>query len=450
MKRTITLFILAITSLMKAQVPTPTLHIGIFSHNEMGNTGATVAPTYAEPYDTDQAYYNLVRDTLKKIADMINAKGAKYNMQTNQRFVYATFKWDAAGSPTVTTDIMEYIYKLGGSPYGNVVEIDPRFKTSGSNSVSPVSFTYNISDVAHWIDSTGAVASKNVGGFIYKPTTAPSWTASDWTQFTNTITGVYGIPWKANVIWGAGASIMPIHTQDANNYGIWKPRGTADSIDFYCHNPAQNLYVQGNGCAWNLDPAISATTIISEIRDQSTKIRNGTFPANKFYCAALMINFKHFHTPGLRAKLTQIIDSINVMVGQGKIKWATISQKQAAFQAWSTANSIPYSQWRCGQTVTLAPTCAPTGIHEYQTTGNDFLKLAPNPATDKLLISWEGQLNDNTRLFIYDGLGRKVFEEPMEVSLKQISLQQFNSGIYTVIMQNDAAQSKAEKLIISH
>ncbi len=448
MKKIITLAFLFSGLFIKAQ--TPKLYIGITSHNEMGNTGSTVSPTYAEPYDSDQSYYNLCRDTLKKIADMIFAKNAKYNMETNQRFVYATHKWDAAGSPTVTTDILEYIYKLGGMPYGSVVEIDPRSKTSFSNSTSPITHTLNMSDVAHMIDSTGAQSSKTVGGFIYKPSTSANWTASDWLPYTSTITGVtYHKPWKANILWGAGAAIMPIHTQDANNYGTWKPRGTTDSLDFYCHDPNQNLWVQGNGCAWNLDPTTNIYQIISEIRDQATKIQNGTFPSNKFYCAGVMINFKHFYTPGLRAKLTEIVDSINYMVGQNKIVWATISQKHTAFQAWSAANSIPYSQWRCGQTTTLAPTCVPNGINKYTYTVEDYLTLKPNPASNVLAISWAGQLNKNTQLLIYDNLGRCVYTEKILQSTTQINIQNFSNGIYTVLIANNAGQSRPQKLIIS-
>ncbi|MBK9282812.1 MAG: T9SS type A sorting domain-containing protein [Sphingobacteriaceae bacterium] len=411
----------------KAQIPSPTLNIGITSHNEM---------TLTEPYNT-YTFYVQTRDTLKKIIDVINAKGAKYNLQTNQKFVLGCLQHEMAA--TTATDIMEYAYKLGGVPFGNVVEIDPRYKTQ-----TPT-YTYNIADVAHLIDSTGAQSSNNLGGFVYIPY------PGDWIAFTTPTTGVFGSSWKVDILWGAGTgSPLPLHSKDANNYGTWKPRGNVDSIDFYCHDPSKNYWLQGNGCAWNVDQSTNIQTVIAEIRSEATKIKNGTYPANKFYNASVMFNFKDFQSPGLRAKLTTLMDSVNVLVAQGKVNWKTISQKQAAFAAWSATTGISYSQWRCGQTVTLAPTCAPTGLNEYQTFGNSFLKLAPNPASNNLLISWEGQLNENTRLLIYDGLGRKVFEEPMEVSLKQISLLQFNSGIYTVIMQNDAAQSRAEKLIINH
>ena len=80
---------------------------------------------------------------------------------------------------------------------------------------------------------------------------------------------------------------------------------------------------------------------------------------------------------------------------------------------------------------------------------DQYLSLMPNPATDKLTVSWGGQINDRTVLYIFDNLGRKVFEEKISISLVQISTQKFDSGIYTLVVANDSGQSKPQKLIIS-
>ncbi len=71
MKRLYFVFVMVyFVSFLNAQVPTPTLNIGITSHNEM---------TMTEPYNT-YTFYVQTRDTLKRIVDMINLKGAKYNL----------------------------------------------------------------------------------------------------------------------------------------------------------------------------------------------------------------------------------------------------------------------------------------------------------------------------------------------------------------------------------
>ena len=269
MKKTFTLFIFALCFKGLAQVPTPTLNFGIVSHNEM---------TTAEPYNT-YTFYVQTRDTLRKFVDMFTTKNAKYNLQTCQKFVLGCLQHEFAA--TTNTDILQYAYERGGAPYGNVVEVDPRYKTQ-----SPT-YTYNIADVAKLIDSTGAKSSKNLGGFVYYPY------PGDWMAYTNSVVGTLGKNWKADILWGAGTGTpLAIHSHDANDYGTWKPRSDADSINFYCHDPSKSYWMQGNGCAWNLDAAANTTTLIADIRSCATKVKNGTYPANKFYNAIMMINFK--------------------------------------------------------------------------------------------------------------------------------------------------------------
>lgn len=436
MKKLVLTLMSFLTLTVTAQVPTPTLYFTITSHNE---------PPPAEVY-TVLATYSLTSDTLRKIVDMINTKNAKFNMQLNPNFVQGTLMHESA--ITNTNDVIQYAYNIGGTP-GNVVQIDPRYKQTGM---------YNIADVSYSIELTGALASKNVGGFVaLNGTTTPnSYTIGDWIPYTTTIqaqnTPTYS--WKADVIWGAGS--LPPHSNDANNYGIWKPRGKTDSVDFYCHDPAQNVWLQGNGCGWVLTPTTNVNQLISEIRTEATKIRNGTYPANKFYNGHLMINFRDFGTSTvtptfqMRKELGKIIDSINVMVSQGKIAWKTITQKQTAFSAWSSTNSISYSQWRCGQTNTVTPTCAPSGIFENSTLLNNYMLIAPNPANNKISISWGGQLNQNTILEVYDNLGRRVYSEKMQHSITEVNVSQFSEGLYTIIVQNDAGQARPAKILIQH
>jgi len=435
MKKTFKIILLftAMSTFCFSQVPTPTLNFGISSHNEP-----------AENYTT-AANFIKTRDTLRKIVDLVYAKGAKYNMQLNPNFVQGSLTHELAA--TNTTDIIQYAYNIGGVP-GNVVQIDPRYKQTNM---------YNIADVSYSINLTGAQASNIVGGFVYYNSTvtaSQSYSVGDWMPYTTTITAqnTSTFTWKANVLWGAGS--LPPHTNDADNYGVWKPRGKTDSLDFYCHDPAQNLWVQGNGCSWVLTPTTNVNSMIAQIRVEATKIKNGTFPANKFYNGNLMINFSDFGTSTVTptfqmpATLSRVLDSINFMKTQGLINWKTIDQKQTAFQSWAAANSITHSQWRCGQTATLAPTCAPNGISEYSNIKDNYLSMMPNPATDKLIVSWSGQMNDKTVLYIFDNLGRMVYEEKISQSIIEINTQEFNSGIYTVVVSNDVGQSKPQKLII--
>jgi hypothetical protein len=160
-----------------------------------------------------------------------------------------------------------------------------------------------------------------------------------------------------------------------------------------------------------------------------------------------MINFKDFTSPGYRAKLTTIIDSVNVLVSQGKASWKTVTQKHNAFLAWSSANSISYSQWRCGQTTTLTPTCAQSGLGEVEGI-NDHLSLFPNPVSAKLNVSWNGQLDENTELSIYDSQGRIIHIQKITAATSDIDMRNSNDGIYTVIMKNSKGQSESKRIVI--
>lgn len=391
MKKTITTLFIGLTSCLLAQ--SPKLYFTLTSHNEPN-----------ESY-TASASYTPVKDTLKRIVDIVFAKNAKYNMQIMPNFAQGALTHQLAAS--TSTDILEYANKIGGTA-GAVVEIDPRYK--------PTTF-YNIADVSYSINLTGATSSKNVGGFVYynstvTPVSSAYSVSADWIPYTASITAINtpSYSWKANIIWGAGS--LPPHTNDANNYGTWKPRGKNDSIDFYCHDPNQTVWLQGNGCGWVLTPTTNVNQMISEIRTEATKIVNGTYPSNKFYNGHVMINFRDFGTstvtPGFQMPviLSRVIDSINVMVTQGKIEWKTITQKQAAFNAWSTANNMPYSQWRCGQTTTLAAVCYMTGLEKRQT---DNFVISPNPTSNVLKI--RGLQNNQHYIIENVGcIGPRVYE----------------------------------------
>lgn len=399
------------------QVPTPTLYLTITSHNEP-----------AEVYTTTTAFYP-TRDTLRKIVDMIYAKNAKYNLQTFPGFLQGSMMFEQA--TTTTTDIVEYANKIGGVA-GNVVEIDPRFK-AGTTSF------YNIADVSYSIGLTGAQPSKNVGGFIYLNTSPPpgTYTAGDWIPYTTSISAMNTptYSWKADVIWGAGS--IPPHSNDANNYGVWKPRGKTDSVDFYCHNPSQTVWLQGNGCGWLITPTTNVNAMIAEIRSEATKISNGTYPANKFYNGHVMIDFKNFGTSTItptfqmRYELARVIDSINVMVSQGKIAWKTITQKHNAFLAWSSSTGISYSQWRCGQTTTLTPTCIQSGLSEQEF--ENQIALYPNPTYGQLNVNVNSSFNTE-EVLVFNNIGqvcKRVQVNKKDAFLK-IDVADLPKGVYLI------------------
>ena len=412
MRKKITMILLSGVLFGKAQ--TPKLYVNIVSHNEM-TSGIT-----GEPYDTSPSFFKATADTARKIADMVYAKGAKWNLETCQKFVFASIAQESAATSTV--DVLEYCNKKGGTA-GAYIEIDPRYKTT-----SPT-YTLDIADVAHMIDSTGAVASDNLGGFLCwtQSATPNPFVGQDWTLYQNvTYPGAkFHIPWKAQVMWGPGSS--PPHKHDANNYGIWQPTAATDSVSFYSHTAsASNAWLQGNGCS----PQVSDTTtnvqwIVRYFRDVVNKINTGAYPSNKFYVASVMTNFKHYASAGFRQKLTTVVDSLNNMLGT--VVWATISQKQVAFNAWRTSSGLAYSQWNCGQ--------APIAVGVQEKT-NTKISVYPNPVGSEINISGLYGLNIKKAL-IYNVLGKlemEVFLSGREY--EKINTSELTPGCYFLNIDN--------------
>jgi len=169
----------------------------------------------------------------------------------------------------------------------------------------------------------------------------------------------------------------------------------------------------------------------------------------------VMINFKDFGTSTvtptfqLRYELARVLDSINVMVSQGKIAWKTITQKHTAFLSWSSANSIPYSQWRCGQTTTLAPTCVVNSMAENSKHFDVGLSVFPNPASHVLNFEWENDSFEETCLSFYHNTGKCVLKKNVSDKKGSLSIDQLPPGIYFISVNSNKWQSKPEKLIIT-
>ena len=389
-----TLILLTICVLFSSQLysQTPKIYINLGTHNEM----------QGEFYDTDETEYNNAVLVIDQILNHVNSLGAKWNFQTCSKFVLGALNWDNAF--TSSSDVLERMYLSGN------VEIDPRNKTL-------MGYNYNISDVYHLLDSCGVTSTHTVGGFLCYP-----YANEDWTQFRLPKLGaVYNQPWQADIIWGGGS---PNHVQDANNYGVWKPKSGDSDANFYTHDPTKNLWLVGNGCA----PVISDTTtdvqwIVNLIRDNVEKVKSGVWPSNKFYSMTFMINVRDMDLPGYYTKVRTVLDSIQTYVNAGDMEWATISEKLALFESWSSTNNIPSSQWTCEEALAEGT----SSIREIE---SQELHVYPNPVSDVIFLS---NLTENVSYQIYNTQGKMVnFGEYNQTNKSGISVEHLIPGIYFV------------------
>ncbi len=388
MPRQLILVLLILMGASGAGAQIPKLYINIVSHNEPGDN-------LHQPLN-----FNKSVAWVQQFADLMDLKNAAWNLETCDGFVNGALNIQSGG--TMGNDILE---TLASPPYDDNIEIDPRNKNLPGS---------NIADLWHLLDSCGANPSRNLGGFIYASTQP---TPPDWFQYQDTIWGnVYtNVPWKCNIIWGAGS--LPAHDNDLNDYGMWKPDTTTN---FYTHNPARSVWYQGNGCQPinALDSLEDEQIVINQIKGAVDSIQNVLWPSRLFYCYTVVINQSQFGQT-LYRKIGNVIDSVNA-IGSSKIEWATISRKYDAFQIWQGAPE-DYSQWYCGQTEVGVESPMPSGLPmAYPNPFQRTLKLQHADATAHDIV-------------VHDAMGRLVFHQMMTAG-EAIDASKWGPGMYVVVV----------------
>ncbi|MBM3418365.1 MAG: T9SS type A sorting domain-containing protein [Bacteroidetes bacterium] len=384
-------------SVVSVLAQTPKLYIHIVSHNE---------PT--DNIESSALIFNKFKNNALQMANIINMKDVKWNLQTSDGFILGALQYQSAG--TSTTDIFE---TLSNPPYNDNIEIDPRSKNKNGR---------NIADQCYLLDSCGANPTTHLGGFIYS-TTNPIIRPIDWLQYSEPIIGnIYGNSWQCTIMTGAGS--YPPHTNDLHDFGVFKPDTTNN---FYSHNPNKNLWCMGKGCAPVLDSLDNEQEIIDLIQGQVDSIQNGLWPQNKFYVTRIMTNQREYG-PLFFQKISKVIDSLN-LIPSSKLQWATIGETFTAFQAWQTNSGLDHSQWLCGQTT--------TGVENLET-NNKFL-IYPNPFSNTVSIDFTD--HQEHKIEVFDYLGSLLYSCIINANTT-IDLSKFSNGIYLIRID-----SRAEKII---
>jgi len=375
----------------------PKLYIHIVSHNE---------PT--DNIESSALIFNKFKNNALQMANIINTKNVRWNLQTSDGFILGALQYQSAG--TSSTDIFETLAK---PPYNDNIEIDPRSKNKGGR---------NIADQWYLLDSCGANPSHNLGGFIYT-TTNPSLVPIDWLQYRNPIIGnIYGNSWQCSILSGAGS--YPPHTNDLDDFGVFKPDTTNN---FYSHNPTRNLWCMGKGCAPVLDSLDNEQVIIDLIQSQVDSIQSGLWPQNKFYVTRIMTNQREYG-PLFFQKISKVIDSLN-LIPSSKLQWATISETFTSFQAWQTSSGLNYSQWLCGQTT--------SDIENFGI--NNKILIYPNPFSNTVSIDFNDA--QEHKIEVVDNLGSILYSLIIN-SNTAIDLSKFSNGLYIVFVDG-----RAQKII---
>ncbi len=418
MKKIYVLLLFAIIIGKQAFTQTPKVYIHLNSHNETSGVGELNYDNSSSRADYDTAF-----KYIKQVADMVIAKNAKYNFQSDVKFLLGCLKWDLKTAATSSLNLVKW---MDNSPN---IECDPH-SHEGKYPGTAFGKYYNYSDVAHLHDSLGATNRKNVGGFkvdgIQNHSNWPSLEAGE----AGTAYSTSGL-WKPNVLWG-GSYKAGVHN-DMNFFGTYKPTLDTNNSATPTTNNNQRLRIQGNGCSMVLHDTTSEQRLVRELGKIFRNVHYGVYPNTEFYTQVIQFNCRDVYKANFVSRLTTIIDSINNYVNLGWVEWKTISEKDAVWKA--TPYDSTYKRIDC---VNL-----PTGIEEQYIVNE--LALYPNPVINKLIIAHTAYINSVT---IIDAFGRMVYEQ-QEVNAEktETNMEFLKPGLYFVSVKLNNGKTTSRKIL---
>ena len=168
----------------------------------------------------------------------------------------------------------------------------------------------------------------------------------------------------------------------------------------------------------------------------SQKKAKGTLPANGIYTQEIMSNEGKMKQPYYLPLMTEMLDSVNVLVAEGKVEWAHISEIR---NYWlNQYDSVPFVYDCDFNEVIGLPT---TGVKN-PGIANTSVAVFPNPSPDALNIQFALDEAQQVSIALYDMSGRKMetlFEGTKSAGMHTVTRHSspVTSGIYFVKV-NDA------------
>ena len=401
------IFILLLTLLGSLQSTAQQVPVYLYfaSHNETTDQNFH-GLNYADPSD-----YATMRGYIQQVCDTLLHYGMAYDMMLESNFILGCLKNENAA--TNPGDLIEWVSQQPGFS----VQPHNHFKPFGMGA-NP----YNYADLVHLLDSCGVDSAYVMGGFIWRSFTNPVAVNEDWTPWQTPQPGFSfpGFRWRPSLLWGGGS---PNHIDDYNAYGIWKPKA-ATSTQFGEHDPSKTLVNFGGGCGeeFVLWDTVNETMLAYRILNfaDSVQTHYSDNPAT-FFNMKVMMNFRHFSSPGFAQKLGKLLQLIQPYLHNGKIEVAGIIQ---TWQAWQSLHPAAdeFFNLECAESVTISskkPLFLSSGTQEPWTK----LTVSPNPVADILQIS-----ENPEPVQAYNLYGEMM---PVnQTAANQISVAEWPNGVY--------------------
>ena len=274
------------------------LYLSFVTHNEEN-----------EPYN-NYNYYITRRNLIVQLAQYVVQNNAVWNFQSDWKFLQwvANFDTGSVVSNTNGKNLIKWLTEDMG------IYCDPHAHET----------QYNYADVAYLHQQLGITPTKVVGGFIYNQVIG----GNNWENLEQ---GIYGRVyttyfWKPDILWGGGT---PLHVNDPQNYGMWKPQSMAN---YYVHDSTKNLTLVGNGCTNKIFDTTAVTTALNKVRSLINAYETGLIPDTGYYTSNVFMSIGQLSNMQVN-KMKQFIDTVNIYVSQGRIKWKNI---QGMHSTWNT------------------------------------------------------------------------------------------------------------------
>ncbi len=344
--------------------------------------------------------YTQSRAALVQYATLTKAKGAKQNWGSDHIALRAIAKYDTG--TTIANTNAKNLCRWMSEDMG--VECDPHSHET----------TYGYGDVAYFMNQLGVTPSGNISGFLF----GQLQNGNNWEDYEDGIQGdsFPAYTWRPNVLWGGGS---PNHVDDLNYYGCYKPKSMAE---VNVHDATKQLTLVGTGCTIKMDDTSTIAYNMNVIHRLIDAVDNGTLPANGIYTQEIMCNEGKMRQPYFIPLVTEMIDSVNVLVADGKLEWAHLSE---IFSYWKTTyDSVPFVV-DCDYNTVIG---LPTGIQEFTVDGLQFT-VYPNPTSGDLNISVSKKFIGE-EIFVFDLAGRKILSLAVSTTNFKLETSNLVNGIY--------------------
>lgn len=408
------------------------LYITFNSHNEEDDYSSISRDSYQ-----NSTVFSTLRPIIKDIADKVRTGGAKWDWQSDWRFLKGTSSLDPQDASTNYKTIVRWL----AEDNSGAIEVTPHAHEND----------YNYADVAYLFNQLGITPAPVVGGFTYNAaqgTGGGAYTGYTWDSLARGLQGrAYpATTWTPQILWG-GASVntrtgMTDHGNDLHALGIWKPTSPSN---FFTNAPANSLILLGNGYENLLTDTTSAATIVANVLATLDSVSH--YPAGAMYSCAISIHQKYFTSSGYADKIAQIITALRSYTASGQLVWATHTEKAALWSSTygSVANYAPYYE---GYTPTSSSSSS-----SRPPTSSVTVRTYPNPASSTLNVSISGVpfSASSVRVRLLTTLGSEVAAENVSTSTPIVTfdVSALTNGSYIVEVTAGTSLSRST-VIVNH